>query len=160
MLHPLYCHVYKLTIVYISDTAEYKLYEYINLEYNFIKKILILQRRGRSKPIPSTSSNFGTRTRAASPKLHYVAQGSLGRQSRGGTRNRHCKPTRKLHVQGLSRWSWPWFGRNTWFGRTKFGPNRPQTLLSGWQGGPWDLWCMVWCCPNSVACPSGPFDPC
>jgi hypothetical protein len=45
---------YKLIIAYMSDTAEYKLCEYINLEDNSIKEFRTLQRRGRAKPILNT----------------------------------------------------------------------------------------------------------
>jgi hypothetical protein len=45
---------YKLIIAYMSDTAEYKLCEYINLEDNSIKEFRVLQRRGRAKPIENT----------------------------------------------------------------------------------------------------------
>jgi hypothetical protein len=38
----------------MSDTAEYKLCEYINLEDNSIKEFRVLQRRGRAKLIPNT----------------------------------------------------------------------------------------------------------
>jgi hypothetical protein len=41
-------------MAYMSDTAEYKLCEYINIEDNSIKDIRELQRRGRAKPIPNT----------------------------------------------------------------------------------------------------------
>jgi hypothetical protein len=45
---------YKLIIAYMSDTTEYKLCEYINLEYNSIKEFRVSQMRGRAKPIPNT----------------------------------------------------------------------------------------------------------
>jgi hypothetical protein len=45
---------YKLIIAYMSNTAVYKLCEYINLEDNSIKDIRELQRRRRDKPIPHT----------------------------------------------------------------------------------------------------------
>jgi hypothetical protein len=45
---------YKLIIAYMFDTAIYKLCKYINLEYNSIKGIRELQKRGRDKPIPNT----------------------------------------------------------------------------------------------------------
>jgi hypothetical protein len=47
-------YTYKLIITYMSDTAEYKLCEYINLEDNSIKEFRVLQRRGRAKLIPNT----------------------------------------------------------------------------------------------------------
>jgi hypothetical protein len=54
----------KLIIVYMSDTAEYKLYKYINLEDNSIRDTQELHRRGRAKPIPKATSR--TRRRATS----------------------------------------------------------------------------------------------
>jgi hypothetical protein len=45
---------YKLIIEYMSDTVEYKLCEYINVEDNSIKDIQELHRKGRAKPILNT----------------------------------------------------------------------------------------------------------
>jgi hypothetical protein len=61
---------YKLLIAYMSDTAEYKLCEYINLENNSIKDIRELQRRGSAKPIPNTPSDLGN------PKKSYFSLNS------------------------------------------------------------------------------------
>jgi hypothetical protein len=63
---------YKLIIAYMSDTAEYKLCEYINLEDNSIKDIQELHRRGRAKPIPNSPRQpREPEEELLQPKLHY-----------------------------------------------------------------------------------------
>jgi hypothetical protein len=63
---------YKLIIAYMSNTAEYKLCEYINLEDNCIKDIRELQRRVRAKPIPNTPRQpREPEEELLQPKLHY-----------------------------------------------------------------------------------------
>jgi hypothetical protein len=56
---------YKLIIAYMSDTAEYKLYKYINLEDNSIKEFWVLQSEEEQNPYRTLLGNLGN------PKKSY-----------------------------------------------------------------------------------------